>query len=196
MNLPLTFIDLLRCVATETARMSYPGSMSRGNRPVVYKETKKSLEEYFCTEFPLADLLNSAENIARQYDDWHYDRVNELSAVLTSQGKVANPNLSMPVAAKFINTFMHQLMKYEKARPIFSVLHLPLDARVFGKLRSIRSPALANVRQYFRKSPYSLDYTAHCEIQEALCSFIAELNARQGMEFHIESRIELNWLWL
>jgi hypothetical protein len=40
MVLPLTQQDFMAVIARETARMSYPGSMSRGAKPVVRAGTK------------------------------------------------------------------------------------------------------------------------------------------------------------
>lgn len=194
MALPLTREDLLQRIAVETARMSYPGSMSRGRKPVVAEGTKAALQDYFQDVFPIAAVWSTAPEIAPQYDAWHKDRVNEIAAYIGPNISVHNVQAS--VAAKFLNTFMHQLMKYQEARPLFTCLHLPLDARAFGKLLRIRSPSLTPLRATFKSSPYSLPYQEHAKIQTALWEFIAELNARPNAGFQLASRIELNWLWL
>ncbi|MGV8991279.1 MAG: hypothetical protein ACOH1Q_07735 [Thiobacillus sp.] len=194
MNLPLTRHDLLRRIAIETARMSYPGSMSRGKKPVVTAGTKARLEEYFHDSFPLDNVWIAAAAIEIDYESWHQARVAEIAKHII--GYVASNNEPESVAAKFLNTFMHQLMKYEEARPLFGCLHLPLDARVFSKLRRVNSSALRDFKVTFELSPYSLPYATHTAIQAALRSFIDELNARPTVGFQVRSRIELNWLWL
>jgi len=194
MALPLTLDDLLQRIAVETARMSYPGSMSRGMKPVVSQGTKLSLESYFRTVFPIQEVWSSAASIANQYDTWHRNRVDEIVGHIDSL--VSPHNVSASVAAKFLNTFMHQLMKYEQARPLFPCLHLPLDARVFTKLARIKSQSLESFREIFRGSPYSIPYSHHEEIQTGLLRFLEELNARPRVDFRLASRIELNWLWL
>ena len=168
--------------------------MSRGKKPVVSEGTKVALEAYFRDAFPMKPVWNSAQAIATKYDIWHANRVSEIAAHIAE--KVSTYNVAASVAAKFLNTFMHQLMKYENARPLFTCLYLPLDARVFAKLRRIHSPSLTPLRDTFSRSPYSLPYEQHSAIQGALWRFIAELNARPGARFQLTSRIELNWLWL
>ena len=174
--------------------MSYPGSMSRGKKPVVGEGTKAALEAYFRDTFPMQSVWNLAPTIAPNYDTWHTSRVNEIAAHIATN--VSMHNVAASVAAKSLNTFMHQLMKYENARSLFTCLHLPLDARVFAKLLRIHSPSLTPLRDTFSRSPYSLPYEQHVTVQGALWRFIAELNARPGAGFQLTSRIELNWLWL
>jgi hypothetical protein len=194
MEVPNTLTELFEHVARETARMSYPGSMSRGNTPVVHKGTKATLEEYFATKFPLREVWLSASQVADRYEEWHQTRTAEIAkAIETHVSKRNNP---MAVAAKFLNTFMHQLMKYEPCRALWPALHLPLDARVFAALAQLQSPSLSGVQPLFSQSPYSLPYVAHLDIQRALGDFLQELNARPRAEFKIGSRIELNWLWI
>jgi hypothetical protein len=194
MNLPLTQYDLLQSIAVETARMSHPGSMSRGKKPVVSEGTKAALEIYFRDGFPMDSVWNSARMIAANYETWHMSRVNEIAAHIATN--VSTHNVAASVASKFLNTFMHQLMKYENARALFACLHLPLDARVFAKLLRIRTPILTPLRDTFSRSPYSLPYEQQLLVQGALWHFITELNARPGAEFQLTSRIELNRLWL
>lgn len=194
MDAPSTLTDLYERVARETARMSYPGSMSRGNTPVVRKGTKVALEEHFATKFPLREVWLSASQVADRYEDWHQTRTGEIAKAL--EAHIPKRNNTMAVAAKFLNTFMHQLMKYEPCRALWPKLHLPLDARVFGALARMRAPSLSGVQPSLLKSPYSLPYVAHLDIQRALWVFMQELNARPSAEFKFGSRIELNWLWL
>jgi hypothetical protein len=185
---------LLQRIAVETARMSYPGAMSRGKKPVVAGGTKAALEGYFRDAFPIAAVWDTAPTLALSYDVWHNDRVNEIAAHIGP--RVSAHNVQASVAAKFLNTFMHQLMKYQEARPLFNCLHLPLDARVFSKLLRIHSPSLTPLRTTFERSPYSLPYQGHATVQASLWRFVTELNARPSVGFQLTSRIELNWLWL
>jgi hypothetical protein len=194
MPLPLTNTELLVLIARETARMSYPGSMSRGKKPVVRVGTKHSLEDYFATRFPMLEAWSQALNVAENFEAWHQVRVQEIASAIANN--VSPHNNSSSVAAKFLNTFLHQLMKYENCRSLWPHLHLPLDRRVFGTLCRLDSQALADVLQHFKSSPYALPYITHLEIQSALYVFMQELNTRPGAEFQLRSRIELNWLWL
>ncbi|HUI05708.1 MAG TPA: hypothetical protein VL486_01750 [Verrucomicrobiae bacterium] len=194
MSIPATKSEYLELVGRETARMSYPGSMSRGEYPIVKKGTKQKLEDFFAKEFPMSAAWTDAANIANAYEKWHAERSNEISAAIESC--VWKPNVSQCVAAKFLNTFMHQLMKYEASRPLWKELHLPLDSRVFASLKKERCAALADVQAYFWQSPYQIPYEAHLKVQAALRKLLDELNERPQAEFKFASRIELNLLWL
>jgi hypothetical protein len=194
-KLPLTTSETrLRHIALETARLSYPGSMSRKSG-VVKKGTKKSLEIYFEETFPIASLLKNVDDIAKDYDRWHKDRVDEISKIIAGhlQSEKKEP---ASVAAKFLNTFVYQLMKYNEFRPLWDQLHLPLDRRVFDKLRSLRAESLRDVQSEFSKSPYEVSYDKSLEIQERLFGLIKEFNEQNDDSWKFHSRIELNWLWL
>lgn len=168
--------------------------MSRGKKPVVAKGTKAALERYFASDFPIHQVWSSASELASTYEHWHKGRTNEIAAAI--QSHVSSHNMPEGIAAKFLNTFMHQLMKCESCRPLLPALHLPLDGRVFSVLSRLDSPALKAVHALFSLSPYSLCYSDHQIIQQALFAFMGELNLRPNAEFTIKSRIELNWLWI
>jgi hypothetical protein len=194
MAVPFTHAEALKCITTETARMSYPASMSRGKKPVVAKHTKKLVESHLLAAFPASDVWSSQSRAFTDFEAWHEERVNAMAAAIAP--KVLSGNQTKSVAAKFINTFLHQLTKYEAARPLVPLLHLPLDSRVFTKLRALKSPALESFKAELKGSPYSLAYTQHLGIQLALLELLKELNARQGATYKFSARIELNWLWL
>jgi hypothetical protein len=191
---PLTKADFFRAVAVETAKMSWLGSMSRGKSPVILGETKKVVETYFSSAFPLAHLWESAGGIGTTSDQWHYERLGELANAVGPN--VCSPNKPWSVAAKFINTFLHQLQKCDAFRPIRPFLHLPLDNRIFRILHPAESDALSKVRPLLRQSPYRMEYSKHIDIQQALLAFLAEMNCRPGAEFQFKARIDLNLLWV
>jgi hypothetical protein len=196
MVIPRTQQELLQRIALETSRMSYPGSMSRGKKAVVKGRTKGLLEEYFHDAFPISSVWRETVSVANTYDTWHGARVREIADHLGSY--IAPHNDRQSVAAKFLNTFMYQLMKYEAARGLFRVLHLPLDGKAFRQLKKHRKqfPSLFSIKRQLSQSPYSLPCQEHEVIQTTLWQFIDELNSRQDVDFQLSSRIELNWLWL
>jgi hypothetical protein len=105
--------QLLKAVAQETARMSYPGRMGG----VVKAGTKKVVEQYFIVDFPIQDIWDKAGLISRTFDRWHEKRVHELGRHIRRRGLVKKKSdLGEALAAKFLNTYMHQLMKYEQCR--------------------------------------------------------------------------------
>ena len=188
--------QLLKAVARETARMSYPGRMGG----VVKSGTKKVVETYFVEEFPIREVWDKAAFIRRRFDRWHEDRVQELGRRIQRRHLVKKESdLGEAVAAKFLNTYLHQLMKYEQCRKLWDELHLPLDKRILLSLtrlrRSTKSSALNRVALILRKAPYSLKYNEYVQVQHALHDFIKELNRRPGCEIRLKSRIELNLLW-
>lgn len=137
--------------------MSYPGRISGGKKPIVRAGTKKDLESYFANRFPLADLWRHPKTVVRKYDMWHAQRCREIGRLLRPQ--LATPgNKPKAVASKFLNTYMHQLIKYEELRPLWEALHLPLDARICRGLRRLESAALAMIRRELSISPYQLTY--------------------------------------
>ena len=107
-------------------------------------------------------------------------------------------NNSEAIAAKFLNTFMYQLMKFENCRPLFKHLHLPLDRRVFNTLRSPKLPfsGKEKIQPILRKSPYAIEYSEYQEAQNALWSVVKAINKQPGQTITLTSRIELNcFLW-
>jgi hypothetical protein len=191
---PLTREEFLRHIAAETARMSYPGSMSRGKRPVVFGGTKAQVERYFVVQFPLAHVWDKPREIAQTFDTWHQEQSHAIAKQI--EQLVASYHNSIAVGTKFLNTFLHQLMKYEPCRVLWKCLHLPLDSRVFQALAKLQPTSLSAIRHYFLQSPYTLDYTGYITIRKALNSYLDELNSRPGNGMRLTSRIELNWLWI
>jgi hypothetical protein len=164
---------------------------------VLKKGTKKAVEEHFVEKFPLKTVWEDAPRVAHRFDRWHKKRVQELSSTLNTGKRVKNKSdRGEAVAAKFLNTFLHQLMKYEPCRPLYKALHLPLDRRIFDALRSMKSPALEPIIAVLRRPPYSISYAQYIQVQEALSKLVDSLNDRRGVKYKLTSRIELNLLWV
>ena len=191
---PITQQEYLKAVARETARMSYPGRMGG----VLGQGTKKdTVEKYFVERFPLQQIWDRANEVAANFDVWHKERVHELSEVLDHDKRLKNPSdQKEAVAAKLLNTFLHQLMKYERCRPLWNSLHLPLDGKTLKILQTLNCPSLIPVKEIIKRPPYSLSYDEYCQIQHALRELVVELNKRTEVEYNLlTSRIELNLLW-
>ncbi|MGO9642225.1 MAG: hypothetical protein ACLP1Y_13095 [Candidatus Acidiferrales bacterium] len=180
----------LKAVSRETAKMSYPGRMGG----VVKAGTKAEVEKYFVSEFPIQSVWTDAHKVAQSFDDWHRERVVELGARINHLVKRTRDQ-SEAVAAKFLNTYMHQLMKFGECQPLWTALHLPLDRRVFEALTRLHSPVLQDVDEILRKPPYSIHDQEYGRVQKALLRLIEELNTRPQTEIKLKSRIELNVLW-
>ena len=195
-GLPFAMNDYLPLVVRETARLSYPGAMGRGANHVLIAGAKHAVEEWFVRCFPIAAVWNNAEAIAEGYAGWHKKQTRGMAVQVIDQ-HMGNPaNQSQTIAAKILDTFMHQLMKYGPCRALWKQLHLPLDNNVFKGLRHHHPEALHAVDGLFRLPPYSISYQQYRQVQAALWGFVDELNNRRGAEVQFHSRIELNWLWL
>lgn len=182
----------IESMTRETARMSYPSSMSRGRRPLVKGGTKNAAEQFFVDSSHVQKMLAGSIK-PHQYGAWHRAVSEQLASSLGS--KVHRKITRVGVANKLLDTFMHQAMKYEVVRSNWAMLYLPLDRVVFNCLRSVDSRALAIVHQELTKNSYELTYDEYLSVQKALTAWCKELNARSGMTFKITSRIELNWIW-
>jgi hypothetical protein len=193
---PSTRAQYLRAVARETARMSYPGRMGG----IVRIGTKRAVEDFFVETFPLELISRHSSQIAGNFEEWHSAQVRKLAQYLEHQKLIkGRQNRCDAVAAKFLNTYMFQLMKYEFCRPLRKHLHLPLDRRILKALASLRrqtkSRALSTVRDIFDRPPYAMNPQEYERVQQALLNFIHELNHRPRCNVKVKSRIELNLLW-
>ena len=195
--IPKTKNELLKCIAKETAKVSYPGGMGRGRRQIVKKGCKKALVEYFECKFDLKILKKRMSR--KRYDKWHNNEVVNIRDKVLKKGNYLGQNHKkdgFAVAAKFLNTFMLALMKYEPFRHLYDKLHLPIDRKVFENLyreRNVwntlrRHEALIDL---YRNNVYAIKPAHYRTIQEMLLSF--KVNINRTKPYRIE-RIELNCL--
>jgi hypothetical protein len=191
---PNKLSDYLKCLARETAKMSFPGRMSG----VVRAGTKNRVENYFSDRFPMEDTWHNSRQIAQRFDKWHQDRVRELAKCIKTFKKKETDCVEA-IAAKFLNTFLYQLMKHGPCQPLRSRLHLPIDRRVLGELNKLKhlpsGHALKKLDRDLVNRPYALTYLKYFEIQDILLELIKDLNRCPDCEKKLESRIELNLLW-
>ncbi len=201
MSLPQNIGDYLKFIATETARMAWPGSMMRGRHQILKKEAKKKTETFFAEEFPIRALWDNLAVVADDYRNWHRKVCRDLARWLVKHKRMgAEGNIPEAVAAKLLDTFMHQLMKTERFRVLWPELYLPLDRRVFAVLHSpdIELDGKDRINEILRKSPYSISRKEYETVQESLLSLLALQKSKTSFrrEDLWTSRIELNCLWL
>ena len=197
---PSTKSEYIKRIATETAKMSYPGRMGG-----ILKEGAKKdvIEEYFKNDFPLVKIWDNPKEVA-DFDKWHKERVQEFSDKIKLQNCLHDEYKGdeVAVAAKLLNTFLHQLMKYEECHYLWANLHLPLDSIVLKKLREISKlpeyeKYFSNVEDVIDKKPYSIKYDQYIKIQKALKELVEHINRQARGEYKLKSRIELNaLLWV
>jgi hypothetical protein len=208
----LTKEEYLKKIARETAKMSYPGAMSmqRNGKQIVIARTKKALEEYFVNEFPIEDLWDQKEKAPTDYDGWHGCQTKNISKKVVEKRRGNKKNNSDAISAKLLNTFMHQLMKYEKFRYLYKYLHVPLDKGAFNelskKLGQVDELEVSKKQKNELKKlnalvskycgcPYSTDSKDYIEIQKGLLELVKIWNKCLS-EFEIKARIDLNCiLW-
>jgi len=168
--------------------------------PVLNEGAKRDAEEFFTSSVFCNELGRiRADRRTPDYDSWHRKQVTELAGSIGSH--VGAGYCAAAAAAKLLNTFMHQLMKYEWSRFLWRDLHLPLDRGTFPALRAlareIDSVALreGEISETLRQNPYTMSLEKHELVQKQLWRLIGDLNHRTEKEFKLTSRIELNLLW-
>ncbi len=197
----LTKTEYLRAIARETAKMSYPGGMSgrllRNNKK---NRAKDAIEEFFVSNFPIENLWDEKVK-CRGYKKWHKQQVEALSGVIKKYKKNKRENTYFAISVKLVDTFMHQLMKYEEFRYLYKELHLPLDTQAFdnlvAKLEEIgEKPQMGELRKLvnrYKKKAFTINSDDYIEIQKGLLELVKIWN--KGLsEFEIKARIELNCL--
>ena len=197
MKPPQNLDEYLLFITTETARSAWPGSMMRGKMQVLRKGAKQTAERFFQKTFPIADLWHNPTRVATNYEDWHRRVSKDLANALRGcMG--AKRNTTDAVAAKLLDTFMHQLMKTERIRVLWPQLHLPLDRRVFGALssRQVEFDGKATIADILEKPPYSITRDEYETVQKSMWSLLKRMQAASGDADQWTSRIQLNWLWI
>jgi len=175
--------------------------------PVLNEGAKRDLEEFFISSAFCHELGRIradqkriwADQRTPDYDSWHRKQATKLAGSIGSH--VGSRYCADAAAAKLLNTFMHQLMKYEWSRFLWEDLHLPLDRGTFPALRrlarEVGSEALreGETSEILRQNPYTISLEKHELVQKQLWRLSGELNRRREREFKLTSRIELNLLW-
>jgi len=189
-------IRLEVAIKRETAKMAWPGHME----PILKKGTKSDVEIFFAAKVNLACLLK--KNIKQTgLDDWHSATVNCLADRLT---KHINPRRESPpysaqaVAAKLVNVFLHQLIKYKPFAHLYPYLHLPLDSQVWPEIKkAITSERRCQLKTILEKNPYTLSYDdEYIKIQKILWEVLDSLFTNDVLLQYGRSRILLNsTLW-
>lgn len=180
----------LKRIATETARMSFPGRMGG----ILAGGAKDRTEEFFVNEFciEIELLWQNPGRVARSFDTWHQRWTNRLARILRRHVKKAYR--SQAVASKLMNTFLYQLIKYRQLNALYPHLHLPLDQQVFRSLRALarnNDSGLAGICDVVMKNPYRLSYKEYSKVQAALGKLLREYDVK-GIK--LESKIQLNAL--
>jgi len=187
-------LEFLRHIVSETARMSYPGRFGGKLRA----GAKKAIQAYFESEYP-----ESLQEQIVNYDDWHINRVRQLCDVIRNRNFRQNEqDKFFALSVKLVNTFMHQLMKYDRFRYLYKSLHLPLDGTVFQRLlrREYDHNELQNLRNLvraFTNRAYQFGPETYVQIQGELWGVVNYFNVNVLPEnCQICSRIDLNCiLW-
>lgn len=197
MRPPQNLDAYLRFITTETARTAWPGSMMRGKKQVLRQGAKQAVERFFQEKFPMGDLWLNPSQVADHYEAWHRRVSKDLAEALRGY-MGAKRNTTDAVAAKLLDTFMHQLMKTERARVLWHRLHLPLDRRVFDALsrRGVEFDGKAKIATILKKPPYSITRAEYETVQESMWSLLKRMPADSAVGLRWTSRIELNWLWI
>ncbi len=205
--LSLNKSEYLKAIARETARMSYPGRTSGSIlRNKKRNKVKDAIEDFFVSKFPIEILWGGDEKAKGDgYERWHKQQVESLSKVIKEFEKSNSNNTYFAISAKLLDTFMHQLMKYEKFRYLYKELHLPLDNQAFFnlavKLNEIEEkPQMCGLRglvNKYKNKAFTINSDDYYEIQkklDGLESCFKETLKEEGVM--LKSRVDLNCiLW-
>lgn len=187
-------LEFLRHIVSETARMSYPGRFGGKLRAGAKKDIQIHLEKVY------PGVLKVQKG---NYDAWHKKRVADLSQVIKNGNYRQKENdTSFALSAKLLNTFMHQLMKYEQFRHLYKQLHLPLDRSVFVIICKIipkddrtELSCLRELAFRWKNCPYQFNKKDYTRIQKELWRLVEYYNKTVFPENRqICSRIDLNCL--
>ena len=166
----------------ETARASYPGGMSMYGNGVVKAGTKKNVSNFF-----ISDKFFVPNKSTFKKD--HEKLCKELSKKFDLNPQRNDLN-KVTVAAKFIDTFLYQLMKFQEYRNLWGDLYLIIDRRIISRLKRCGDEKLKKFLESYPGSPYEANYTEYLKLQHALNAYLQRINSDL-----IKSRIELNFLW-
>lgn len=183
--------DYIRRLVVESFRMGYPAGMNRGKNPVIKGAIKDELLAHFKTK--VADKVMSDVPGPERYVLWHKKLCRSLESVF--HGRLGDERKLFPITAKFIDTFMHQMMKYEDYRDLYGVIFLPLDGIVTPKLKKMfKEEGLMDngLDTFFELGPYKIDDGVYYLVQEKLNDLATQVGARIGKSIF---RIDLNVLW-
>jgi len=185
-------LQFLQHVVSETARMSYPGRFGGKLRA----RAKSAIQGHFEERYPV--MLRAQIN---NYDRWHRNRVVCISRVIEEGNyKQDNNDTYFALSAKLLNTFMHQLIKYDRFRYLYKSLHLPLDRTVFHCLCKVENDhnELRHLRELIEPLAmyaYRFDAETYTQIQEELWQVVNHFNTNVlPKNCQIYSRIDLNCL--
>jgi len=178
----------LKSIARETAKMSWPGHMN----PIVKAGTKKILEEYFIgTDFPFEELWDGKSCAYSDYDKWHEEQTKAISKKVVKTNLRDQEYEARVVSAKFLNTFMHQLVKYEDFRGLYEHLHLTLDSGVHKEIcENSRDVEIQKMKQ---ENTYKISYATYMCIQKDAWNLLNDYNQKfKDTGIKLRSRIDLN----
>lgn len=193
---------ILIAIIEETVRMGTPGQYYG---PVVSGGgMKQDVIHCFKNEFPIDTLLNKRFT-EDQYKRMHKDMVEKLYRVINNNIRQleGHNRKAFPICAKLVDTFMHQLIKYEQFRHLYKNLFLPLDGQVFKKFShgSILDRAVEFPQEIIgiakRMGAYEISSSQYYKIQNHLLVVLTDFNTKMPKRFKLKARIQLNAvLWL
>lgn len=180
--IPTTKTKLNYCIYLETARASYPGGMSMYGKGIVLAGTKQRVSDFFTSK-------NFYVPNNQTFEGDHKKICLRLSKKIHLNPNRENLN-NVIVAAKFVDTFLYQLMKFEEYRSLWSDLNLIIDQRIMPRLKGIADVNLLKILKNYPKNPYEATYDQYLQLQKELKQFITRLDSK-----FIRDRIQLNFLW-
>lgn len=180
--LPTTKKDFRLLRLKEAAKAGYPGGMTRGKTRIVIKKNKEQVINFFgAGEFKIP--------LQRTFEDDHKKICSELSKIL-KLNPIRKQLNKETVAAKFVDTFLYQLTKFDEYYYLSKKLNLIIDNRVITKLRKISDNELKIFLDSYPNSVYEATYHQYQDLQIQITEFI-----QRSKNPFILKKIDLNILW-
>ena len=136
------------------------------------------------------------------FDEWHKIQSHHLAQHLETKNliKFMNNDHYKPeaIACKLLNTFLHQLMKYNECKHTWCYLHLVIDNKAFDNLKRLKNTykSINAISSTLSKNPYELTYNEYMAFQNHMLTFMNEKKEKCDMDVSLDSRIKLNQiLW-
>lgn len=176
------YFQSFRC--KEAAKAGYPGGMSMFGKGIVESGTKEIVIDFFSSDKFKVPSKNN-------FTQMHSLICDELSKKIESKLNKKRKKLQKKtIAAKFLDAFLYQLLKFEEYQYLRPKLNLIIDTTILPKIRKYNFKKLQQALENYPTSAYEATYEQYQKLQVSISSFINDINNR-----FIKNKIDLNYLW-
>jgi len=191
--------SFLKGVIRESAKIGFPGRMAGGRGPLVGQIKKRTIEFFLKQTF---EDFKSGRPRPSRYRAWHEKLSNRFANGLQDGSlgvQVRKKKSPFAIGAKFVDTFIHQLIRYPEYSKLYPAIYLPLDRKVTPHLRKNLTandllPRGGRLSKCLNADKiYELEREDYYFIQAQLSELTQRIAIKIGRPNM--ARIELNILW-